>query len=390
MDDVVITSGCSGAIEIAIGVLANEGDNILIPAPGFSIYQTICEHKGVEAKFYRLLVRTFLSPFRLRFFFFFFYLLLTLLPFSSLSSSHCTQPEREWEVDLAHLESLINAKTKAILVNNPSNPCGSVYSKEHLEDILAIAAKHRIPIIADEIYGGLVFEGRRFFPLASLSKVVPILSVGGISKEFLVPGWRLGWVLAYDKNGVFQEVKFSPFSFLLFFETLQTHKQQIGESGHGEIEPIVIGSQHSRPVNFGRYSHKNTAVVLFLCHPHLANQRHVSLHKTLQSSRTQNHRSRRCHVHDGLFIQLLSFFFWCTNLTKKKTPTQVVIDFSKFKDIADDLEFSQKLLQEELVVVLPGRIFKGENCIRLVICPPIDKLEEACNRIEAFCARHAN
>ena len=55
-EDVIITSGCSGALEIAIVVLANEGDNILVPAPGFSLYQTICDSKGIESRYYRLLV----------------------------------------------------------------------------------------------------------------------------------------------------------------------------------------------------------------------------------------------------------------------------------------------------------------------------------------------
>jgi len=104
-DDIVITSGCSGAIEIAIGVLANPGQNVLLPAPGFSIYQTICEHKGIDSKFYRL------------------------------------KPENNWEVDLDHLESLVDSNTVAIIVNNPSNPCGSVYSKEHLQKIVELAEK---------------------------------------------------------------------------------------------------------------------------------------------------------------------------------------------------------------------------------------------------------
>lgn len=66
------------------------------------------------------------------------------------------QPERSWEANLEHMESLIRNNTKAIVVNNPSNPCGSVYTKEHLQNILSVAAKHQVPIIADEIYGNIV------------------------------------------------------------------------------------------------------------------------------------------------------------------------------------------------------------------------------------------
>ena len=68
------------------------------------------------------------------------------------------QPERSWEVDLEDLERQIDDNTAAIIVNNPSNPCGSVYSRQHLLDILAVAEKHRVPIISDEIYDEMVIS----------------------------------------------------------------------------------------------------------------------------------------------------------------------------------------------------------------------------------------
>lgn len=67
-------------------------------------------------------------------------------------SSSYKQPEKSWEIDLEHLESLIDDNTMAVIVCNPSNPCGSVYSKEHLLDILDVIGRNRVPIIADEIY----------------------------------------------------------------------------------------------------------------------------------------------------------------------------------------------------------------------------------------------
>ena len=98
------------------------------------------------------------------------------------------------------MEQQIDDNTVAIVVVNPSNPCGSVYSKQHLLDILAVAERHFLPIIGDEIYGGMVFKGQQFHSIASLSRNVPVLSCGGIGKQYLVPGWRLGWILIYDKN----------------------------------------------------------------------------------------------------------------------------------------------------------------------------------------------
>lgn len=114
--------GCSGALQNTISVLCDVGDRLLVPAPGFPLCRPICESLGVEYCKYNLL------------------------------------PEKNWEIDLADLESKINAKTKAILVNNPSNPCGSCWTQEHQEAILALAEKHKIPLICDEVYYGLSFD----------------------------------------------------------------------------------------------------------------------------------------------------------------------------------------------------------------------------------------
>ncbi len=118
--DVVMTSSCSGAMDITTTVLCNPGQSLLLPTPCFGLWQTLAVARGVVVKYYNLL------------------------------------PERSWEADLESLESAIDDTTAAIVVVNPSNPCGSVYSREHLLDIVALAHKHRLPIIADEIYDGIV------------------------------------------------------------------------------------------------------------------------------------------------------------------------------------------------------------------------------------------
>jgi len=164
--DIVLTSGCSGALDLAISVLANPGQNILIPRPGFSLYKTLADSTGIETKFYNL------------------------------------DPDKLWEVDIESLESAIDENTAAIVVNNPSNPCGSVFSKEHLKEILDVASAYKLPIIGDEIYAHFVFSGFKYYPLASQSVDVPILSCGGLTKRFLVPGWRMGWIAVHDRNGV--------------------------------------------------------------------------------------------------------------------------------------------------------------------------------------------
>ena len=163
-------------------------------------------------------------------------------------------PDKAWEVDLAQMESIILGKeeeqctndnrkvVRAILVNNPSNPTGAVYSEQHLMKICQLAEKYQIPIISDEIYGDMVFGSHVFHPMAAIAAKlgysVPIITASGLGKqcEFgyltvivlleqhehivshfytfacifidLVPGWRLGWIVFQDnQHGSIQEVK---------------------------------------------------------------------------------------------------------------------------------------------------------------------------------------
>jgi len=158
-NDVILTSSCSGAIDLSIGAIAEAGSNILIPRPGFSIYQTLTTVYNVNVNYYDLL------------------------------------PEQNWEIDLCQMESLIDENTSAIIVCNPSNPCGSVWSLNHIQDVISIAEKHKLPIISDEIYADMVFSESTFTPFARVSRNVPVLTMGGLAKRWLVPGWRIGWIL---------------------------------------------------------------------------------------------------------------------------------------------------------------------------------------------------
>lgn len=100
------------------------------------------------------------------------------------------------------METKIDDDTALIVVINPSNPCGSVYNKKHLLEILDIALKNRVPILADEIYEHFVFSGNEYTAISSLSKDVPVLTCSGLTKRFLVPGWRMGWVVIHDRHDI--------------------------------------------------------------------------------------------------------------------------------------------------------------------------------------------
>jgi tyrosine aminotransferase len=116
-------------------------------------------------------------------------------------------PAKNWEIDLDHMESLINDKTRAILINSPGNPCGNVFSKEHIVEILKIAERHKLPIISDEVYEFFTFPGVEFNSVASLSKTVPILTCSGLTKRFLMPGIRMGWIIINDRGNKFDEIR---------------------------------------------------------------------------------------------------------------------------------------------------------------------------------------
>ncbi|KAJ3302142.1 hypothetical protein HDV03_005378 [Kappamyces sp. JEL0829] len=304
--DVFITSGCSDAINIAIGALCNEGQNILLPMPGFSLYETLASSKGIECKFYRLL------------------------------------PEMQWEIDLAHLESLVDENTAAILVNNPSNPCGSNYSREHLESILKVAEKHGIPVISDEIYADMVFHDQVFYPMATVSNKVPILTCGGLAKRYLVPGWRVGWIFVHDPLNVMAQIR----------------------AGIVNLSQLIIGAN----------SLVQAAIPQILATP-------AAFHQNTMRILEDNAL---------LSIKLLSGIPGITVVAPQGAMYLMLqINIEEFKGIADDLDFVEKLAQEEAVLCLPGKCFRCPSpYVRIVFSSPIEKLDEAYQRIRSFCARH--
>ena len=158
--------------------------------------------------------------------------------FSNLEARHFNLiPDRGWEADLESLEALADENTVAMVIINPSNPCGSVYSYDHLakvslyisetnisydvfpvcyitqisndenEQIAETARKLGIIIIADEVYDHLVFGNKPFIPMGVFADTVPVITLGSISKRWLVPGWRLGWIATCDPNCVLKEAQ---------------------------------------------------------------------------------------------------------------------------------------------------------------------------------------
>ncbi|KAK3184083.1 hypothetical protein Dsin_031369 [Dipteronia sinensis] len=168
-DDVYVTIGCKQAIEVIVTVLTSPGASILLPRPGYPTYEAYARCNQLEVRYFDLL------------------------------------PEKGWEVDLDAVEALADENTVAMVIINPGNPCGNVYSHQHLHKIAETAKKLGIMVISDEVYQHLTFGSTPFVPMGVFGSIVPVVTLGSISKRWMVPGWRLGWLVTSDPNGILQK-----------------------------------------------------------------------------------------------------------------------------------------------------------------------------------------
>ncbi|HEX7084733.1 MAG TPA: aminotransferase class I/II-fold pyridoxal phosphate-dependent enzyme [Vicinamibacterales bacterium] len=156
-DRVLITAGTSEGIEIALTALANPGDRVLVPMPTYPLYTAVLAKIGAEAAYYR------------------------------------TDPARGWFPDTDHLVSLITPRTRALVLIDPNNPTGAVYPEDVRRELLGIAERHGLVVIADEVYGDLAYDGP-VPPLGSLDPDAPVVAFSSLSKAYVAPGWRAGWL----------------------------------------------------------------------------------------------------------------------------------------------------------------------------------------------------
>ncbi|OMO96923.1 Reticulon [Corchorus capsularis] len=165
-DDVYLTVGCNNSIDVIISVLASPSANILLPRPGYLMYESRAALSNLQVRHFDLI------------------------------------PDKGWEVDLDSVEALADENTMVMVIINPGNPCGSVYTDQHLKKVAETARKLGIFVIADEVYGYLTFGSNPFIPMGKFASVVPVLTLGSISKRWIAPSWRLGWILTCDPNSI--------------------------------------------------------------------------------------------------------------------------------------------------------------------------------------------
>lgn len=155
--DVFITAGVSEAIDLVLTATLEPGDEVLLPSPGYPLYDAITARLQARATHYH------------------------------------PDEANLWQPDARELESKVTPRTRALVVCNPNNPTGALYSAETLAALLDVARRHRLLVLADEIYGRLLYEGAAT-PMGTLADGVALVMLDGLSKAYLCPGWRVGWL----------------------------------------------------------------------------------------------------------------------------------------------------------------------------------------------------
>jgi alanine-synthesizing transaminase len=303
IQSVFLTAGVSEALDICLTALVNAGENVLTPSPEYPLYSAVLAKLGTQPNPYLL------------------------------------DEQNNWEPDLEDIARKINSRTRAILVSNPNNPTGAVYSRQTLERIIELARRHNLVIFADEIYNKLILDNEPHTSLATLASDVPIVTFNGLSKGYLVPGWRVGWGVVSGEaaavkpylDGIHQ---------LLRARLCSNHPQQFA------VRPALEGPQdHLTEVRNKLRARRDLTVAACRATPHMS-----------------------CVAPRGAFYA-----------------------FPKI-DIPDsDEQFVKKLLAEKHVLMVHGTGFgqaPGTKHVRIVFLPDEATLAHAYDGMRAFIMEH--
>ncbi|KMZ72847.1 putative Tyrosine aminotransferase [Zostera marina] len=308
-EDIYITCGCNHAIQILVSVLSFPGANILLPTPGYPHYEVNCDSAGIAVRHYNLL------------------------------------PEKGWEIDLDSVEAEADENTVAIVVINPGNPCGTVFSSHHLLQIAETADKLGILVIADEVYHGLAFGNNPFVSMGVYSPIVPILTLGSLSKKWLVPGYRLGWIAVNDPKGILKKKKF-------------THN---------------IAKYMSISANPATFIQASVSEIIEKTEEEFFNKTILTLRDCAQL----------CYT----YLQEIDCIT-CPHKSDGSMFAMVKLNFSRLADISDDTDFCCKLAKEESVIILPGTAVGLSDWLRITFAVDLASLQDGLIKLKNFCRSH--
>lgn len=308
-NDVFLGNGVSELIDIALRALLNPGEEVLLPSPDYPLWSAATLLNGGNPRYY-----------------------------------HC-RPEHGFLPDPEQIESLITARTRALVLINPNNPTGAVYPRELLRQIVEIAERHRLVLMVDEIYDGLLYDEAEFVPLAPLAGDVPCLSFGGLSKVHRSCGFRAGWVV------------------------LSGHRARLAEYHHafdllGALRLCAnVPAQWAIPAAING---PDTATALTGSGGRLQQSRQAIIDACARSSRL------------SLVAPMGSMFAF---------PGVDTRDLPGF----DDYRFALELLEQDGVLIVPGSSFNVayRNHFRVTLLPLAEDIAEVFRRIEGALERNA-
>ncbi len=294
LNQIVVSCGAKHSIFNIIQVLCEEGDEVIIPSPYWVSYPAMVKLAGARPVIAK------------------------------------TETGNNFKLEEKALSSLITARTRAIILNSPSNPTGSVYQKKELEKISDIAARHNIFIISDEIYEKIVYDDSRHISIASLNKksYQSTIVVNGVSKAYSMTGWRIGYLAA-------------PPEVARAVATFQ---------GHSTSNPASISQKAALAALKGG-------------------------EQFIRDMQKKFGKRRDCILSGLQKIDRLSF-------NKPQGAFYLFCNISKLG--MDSVSFSRQLLEQEKVALTPGIAFGDDRYVRISFATGMDDIKEGVERITGF------
>lgn len=308
VNDVYLGNGVSELIVMTMQALLNNGDEVLLPMPDYPLWTAATNLAGGNAVHYL-----------------------------------CDE-ENAWQPDMADIESKITENTRALVVINPNNPTGAVYSKDILEKMVNLAQKHNLVLLADEIYDRVLYDDAIHHPMSVMAKNkdILVLTYNGLSKSHRVAGFRAGWLLISGK-------KDHATDFIEGLDMLSSMRLCAN-----------VPSQHAMQTALGGYQ---SISKLTAPGGRLYEQRNIA------SDMLNNIKGVSC-------VKPAGAMYCFPKLDPNIYP------------IADDIDFMMGLLKEQKVLMVQGTGFNWHKTdhFRLVFLPAINELKDAIGRLDKFLA----
>ena len=305
--DIYLGNGVSELIVMTMQALMSDGDEVLIPMPDYPLWTAATNLAGGTAVHYR-----------------------------------CNE-EDNWQPDIEDIKSKITSKTKGIVIINPNNPTGALYSDAVLKQIVEVAVEHDLVIMADEIYDRVLYDEATHTPMSTLTDQALVLSYSGLSKSHRIAGFRAGWMMVSGK-------KKHATDFIEGLDMLSSMRLCSNVPGQYAIQTAMGGYQSMKELTSPK--------------GRLTKQRDLTI--------------SRLNAIPGISCTMPQGAFYCF---PKMDPAIYPIE--------NDMEFMMDLLVDEKVLMVQGTGFNWDtpDHFRVVFMPNLDELENAMDRLDRFFAK---